>query len=372
MRHSLKSVIPRSPSVCQIDIQDGLLEDRSALRECFGKLGERIAIVTHRGLDPLYGEPLRRLLAASGFEVHVLSFAEGEQYKSRQTKEHLEDQLLERGLGRDTCLVALGGGIVSDMAGYIAATYCRGVPLVIIPTSLLAMVDACMGGKSGVNVPQGKNLVGCIYQPKAILIDPFVLHSLPPCDLRNGAVEMIKHGLVADAAYFNWLERHAAELLSLKASVVHKAIVDSCHIKTSIVARDEREGGIRSYLNYGHTIGHALERLTDYALSHGEAVAIGLVVESRISVDLGLLPQSDYQRILAILRRCGLPLKIPLEISLKACLGAMAMDKKSLKGKPRFTLLSTIGHPHGNSCSPIDDGVLARNLKWMIDDLCRC
>ena len=236
----------------------------------------------------------RNLYLQLGLEAILFSFPNGEQHKSRATKEKLEDQLFEKELGRDICVIALGGGVTTDLGGYLAATYCRGVPLVMMPTSLLGMVDASIGGKTGVNTPYGKNLVGSIYQPKKVLIDPATLQSLPLKELRNGIVEMIKHGLILDRDYFTYLNEHADQLLELDLSILEKAIFESCRIKREIVEQDDRESGKRNLLNFGHTVGHALENLTHYSLAHGEAVAIGILVESHLAVQLGHLNSNDF------------------------------------------------------------------------------
>jgi 3-dehydroquinate synthase len=321
----------------------------------------------------LYGEKLQKSLSSSGLEIHLFTFPNGEQYKTRATKELLENQLFEKGLGRDTCVIALGGGVVTDMAGYLAATYCRGVPLVMIPTSLLGMVDASIGGKNGVNVAYGKNMIGCIYQPQKVVIDLTTLNSLPKKELANGVVEIIKHGLIADYDLFEYLEKHSEKFLALDYAVLEKAIFDSCRIKKEIVEQDQMEKGKRHLLNFGHTIGHALERLTHYSISHGEAVAIGLLVESYLSITLGALNQSSFDRIKNILVRYGLPLQLPSVFPVQIMLEAMAMDKKSRKGQPRFVMIEAIGSPlayGSNYCTHIEESLIKNALQWMNDDLC--
>lgn len=337
-----------------IEIKSGLL---SELPTYLASFKERIAIITDENVAKLYTLP----------GDYLFTFPHGEQNKTRETKQRLEDQLLEKGLGRDTCIIALGGGVVTDLAGFIAATYCRGVPLVMIPTTLLGMVDASIGGKTGVNVPQGKNLIGCIYQPKKVCIDPATLKSLPLNELSNGVVEMIKHGLIADAQIFAYLENHAKQLLALDPAVLEQAIFDSCRIKKEIVEEDEREKGKRHLLNFGHTVGHALERLTNYALPHGEAVAIGLLAESHMAVQLGYLAESDLERIRRVLQAYAVPLKMP-KVAPEALLKAMASDKKALKAKPRFVLIEAIGSPMpfgGNYCTEVEEGVIKKALHWM-------
>ena len=342
----------------EIEIENGFLQDREKLFNAISPFGNRFAIITHENIAELYGNPLLETLNAAGLNAALFTFPAGEKNKSRESKAAIEDQLLGQSFGRDSCIIALGGGIVTDFAGFVAATFARGIPYVSIPTSLLAMVDASVGGKTGVNTPFGKNLIGAIYQPKKVIIDPDTLKTLPFKNLSEGFVEMIKHGLVADSDYFSFLETHAKELLSLDFNLLNKAIFESCKIKKTIVEEDEREGGKRRLLNYGHTVGHALEKLTDYTLSHGEAVALGLLVEGQFST-------IDIDRIRNILTLYGLPLQMP-SFSVEQLLNAMVLDKKSLKGKPRFVVLQEIGTPlpfDGHYCTEIDPALLAKAMS---------
>ncbi len=368
-----KKMMCRFPSTSdhyEIKICSGLLKHQT---QFLSSLASKFAIITDDMIAPLYGEQLHKTLSESGLDVFLFSFPNGEKYKTRATKELLENQLFEKGLGRDTCVIALGGGVVTDVAGYVAATYCRGVPLVMIPTSLLGMVDASIGGKTGVNVPYGKNMLGCIYQPKKVVIDPSTLISLPKKELANGVVEMIKHGIVADCEYFEYLEEHSSQVLSLDLGVLEKAIFESCRIKKEIVEQDEKENGKRHLLNFGHTVGHALEHLTHYSLSHGEAVAIGLLVESYLSVQLGALNQKSFDRIQTILVQYGLLLQLPVRFPVQTILDAMVLDKKSLKGQPRFVIIEKIGSPRvcdAKYCTHVDEVLIRKALQWMNDALC--
>lgn len=336
-------------------------------------IASRFAIITDDKIAPLYGEPLKQNLTSLGLDVRLFSFPHGEKHKTRTTKENLENQLFENGLGRDTCVIALGGGVVTDLAGYLSASYCRGLPLIMIPTSLLGMVDASIGGKTGVNVPYGKNMVGCIYQPKKVLIDLQTLKSLPKRELANGVVEIIKHGLIASCRLFEVLEKNASQFLNLDPMILETTIFENCRIKKEIVEEDERENGKRHLLNFGHTIGHALEQLTNYSISHGEAVAIGILVESYMSLKLGVLDQNSFDRIKNIFVEYTLPLKLPIPLSAETILNAMVLDKKSLKGCPRFVMINAIGSPRsydGTYCTHVEDSLIKQALHWMINDLC--
>ncbi len=366
MNLKLTCTLPSSVISYEIEIEPGYLNHSEKLVAELKKQGSQVAIITGEMIAPLYANKLLDTLKAAGLKVHLFSFKTGEEYKTRETKTRLEDQLLDKGFGRDTCIIAMGGGVVTDLVGYLAATYCRGVPLITFPTSLLAMVDACVGGKTGVNTPYGKNLIGSTYQPKKVIIDPHVLSTLPIERLREGAVEMIKHGLIADVAYFEFLEKHTQQLLALDSKTVEKGIFESCRIKKEIVEQDEKENGKRRLLNAGHTVGHALERLTHYSLSHGEAVAIGLLVESHMAMQLGKLSEKNLDRILNILKRYGLPLQLPT-FSLDSILDAMVLDKKSVKGKPRFVILKEIGSPlhyNGQFCTEVDETIVKNALNW--------
>lgn len=341
----------------------GLLQEA----EHWISFGPRIAIITDETVADLYGRDLFTLLSNAGKEVHFFTFPSGEVYKTRATKEHLENQLFERGLSRDTCILALGGGVVTDLVGYLAATFCRGVPLVLVPTTLLGIVDACIGAKTGVNLPHGKNLVGCLYEPKKILIDSSVLGTLPACELRNGIVEIIKHALLADPLLFNALYQ-GPDLLFSNSTLLEEVIATSCCIKKTIVKEDPHELGKRRLLNFGHTIGHALEKISEYQLPHGEAVALGLLTESHIAMQLGFLSAATLDKIHKLLRLYNLPLKLPSTFSISSCLQALTLDKKSSLGTPRFALIEDIGHPlafDGIYCTSVPASVLLHSLEWL-------
>jgi len=325
---------------CEIFIQEGWLNCEHFVQRIL-PLARRFVLLTDSTLKDLYGSRLAHFLQESGLEVDLLYFPAGETSKCRKTKEQIEDEMQKRGIGKDAALIALGGGVVGDMAGFIASTYCRGIPWVFLPTTLLAMVDASIGGKNGVNTSFCKNAIGTIYHPLYVFMDLKSLCTLPEKEMRNGFAEMIKHGLIQDAAYFSFLEQNSQALLSLDSSVLLQAIQDSCRIKESVVILDSEEAGLRQILNFGHTIAHALEAAESYQISHGEAVAIGLLVESFLSWKMGYLDKSSFLRIENILHSYHF---LQSEISYSPeFFASMTLDKKAEGGVPRFVLLEAIG-----------------------------
>ncbi|MBF0207130.1 MAG: 3-dehydroquinate synthase [Oligoflexia bacterium] len=332
----------------------------------------KIAIITDENVLSPYAQPLHDKLVTAGFVAKIFSFASGDNHKTRQTKELIEDQMFAQNFGRDTIVLAVGGGVVTDLAGFIAATFCRGIPYINLPTSLLAMVDASIGGKNGVNIPAGKNLIGTIYQPRGVLIDTKNLKTLPLCELKNGIVEMIKNGLVASAQYFDYLEKNYKKIITLDDHTITQAIHWSCEIKREIVEEDELENGKRRLLNLGHTVGHALEKISNFTLSHGEAVALGILTECHMAVQLKELDAKVLNRILKIFRDYALPLTFPNVPQLDAILDAMILDKKSLQGMARFVVIKEIGTPiayEGAYCRNIEKNIIKDSLLWIKNDL---
>ena len=282
-------------------------------------------------------------LVPHGLDAPTLVVAPGENSKSRARWSGLTDRLLSLGYGRDAGIVAVGGGVVGDLAGFVAATYLRGVPWLQVPTSLVAMVDASVGGKTGINTSHGKNLVGSFHPPAAVLADPAALATLHPEHLGAGLVEALKHGIVADADYFRWIEEHAEGLLAKDPEVLAELVTRSVKIKAAIVSEDERERGRRAILNAGHTVGHAIEQVTDYTILHGNAVSIGLVTEALLSHRLGLAERALAPTIRLALERFERPTLLDPEWSDDALVSAMAHDKKVRRETLRFALPSRIG-----------------------------
>ncbi|HET6578849.1 MAG TPA: 3-dehydroquinate synthase [Gemmatimonadales bacterium] len=273
----------------------------------------------------------------------ALTFPPGEPSKTREQWARLTDLLLDQGYGRDTGIVALGGGVAGDLAGFVAATYMRGLRYVQVPTSLLAMLDASVGGKTGVDTPEGKNLIGAFHPPAAVLADPRALATLPERELRGGMAEAVKHGLIADAGYFEWMEHEADALLQRDEAALAHLVRRSVEIKAEVVSGDERESGRRAILNAGHTVAHALERVTAYGIPHGEAVALGLVAECALAEGLGVAASGLGARVAALLSRLGLPVRLAEPVAADALVSAMATDKKNRAARVRFALPSVLG-----------------------------
>jgi 3-dehydroquinate synthase len=304
---------------------------------------KRVAIVTNTTVAPLYLDQLRASLEKQGVASIAIILPDGENHKNWQTLNLIFDALLTQRCERKTTLMALGGGVIGDLTGFAAATYLRGVPFVQIPTTLLAQVDSSVGGKTGINHPLGKNMIGAFYQPRVVLADSDTLNTLPDRELRAGVAEVIKYGLIRDAHFFNWLEQNITQLIARDASILSKAIYRSCEIKAEIVAADERESGVRSLLNLGHTFGHAIENAMGYGVwLHGEAVAAGTIMAAELSKQLKFIGEHDFERICRIFQMAGLPITAPM-LSPDDYLRLMKLDKKVEGGKMRFILLKRIG-----------------------------
>ena len=292
---------------------------------------------------PLYLERVARALAQAGVATTQIVVEDGERAKDWRTLERVFDALLAARCGRDTVIVALGGGVVGDLAGFAAAVYQRGVPFVQVPTTLLAQVDSSVGGKTAINHPRGKNMVGAFHQPLAVISDTSTLDTLPERELRAGLAEVIKHGLILDRAFTDWLDANLPALLAREPRALAHAVRRSCELKARVVAADERETGLRAILNFGHTFGHAFESGLGYGQwLHGEAVAAGMVMAAELSVRTGMLARADATRVRALLARAGLPVAGPA-LAPERVVELMQVDKKAAAGRIRFVLLSGIG-----------------------------
>jgi len=330
------------PQSYEIGIGHGNL---TALGERLKSLGfsKKLALICNPTIGPLYGEAVSGSLRDAGFEPVYSEMRDGEDFKNLETCARLWDGLLKARLDRKSPVVALGGGVVGDVAGFIAATYMRGIPLIQVPTTLLAQVDSSVGGKTGIDHPEGKNLIGAFHQPRLVWIDTAVLDTLPVRELRCGLAEVIKYGVIADADFFAFLEREMEALLRLEPQTMGRVVRRCCEIKADVVARDEREGGLRAILNFGHTVGHSVEAEMGYRdLKHGEGVALGMVAETRLAVRLGVTPEETLTRLIALLKAAGLPVCLP-RIDTGRLLHIMTVDKKTQSGQIRVVLPDRIG-----------------------------
>jgi 3-dehydroquinate synthase len=302
-----------------------------------------VALITNQVVAPLYLPRARRALEAASARVVEIVVEDGEQAKRWPALDRVFEQLLAARLGRDAVIVALGGGVVGDLAGFAAAVYQRGIDFIQVPTTLLAQVDSSVGGKTAINHARGKNMIGAFHQPRAVIADVGTLDTLPERELRAGLAEVIKHGFALDALFAEWLEANIEKLCARDPQALIYAVQRSCELKAAIVGQDEREGGVRALLNFGHTFGHAIEAATGFGpWLHGEAVAAGMVIAARLSVSAGLLHPADAERVRALVSRAGLPVRPP-QIALERWLDLMAIDKKSVAGQVRFVLLEKIG-----------------------------
>ncbi len=304
--------------------------------------GKQVCVVTNETVAPLYLDALVSNL--TGLQVDAVVLPDGETYKTLEVWASIFDKLLETRHNRTTTLIALGGGVVGDMAGFAAACYQRGVDFIQIPTTLLSMVDSSVGGKTGVNHPLGKNMIGAFYQPQCVLADISLLGSLPPRELSAGIAEIIKYGLISDYEFFVWLEENIHSLMAGDKDALIYAVKRSCENKAAVVAQDEREGGLRAILNLGHTFGHAIETAQGYGnWLHGEAVAAGMVMAADLSWRRGAIKETDLQRVIRLLERANLPVKAPSDMTPHQFMELMGVDKKVLDGRLRLVLLESMG-----------------------------
>ena len=311
-----------------------------------GKKSKKALIVSNPVIYKHYGEIVVNSLASAGFDVAHLILPAGERFKTANSLQKIYDAALDHRLERSSAIIALGGGVIGDMSGYAAATWLRGIGLVQVPTTLLAMVDSAIGGKTGINHPQGKNLIGAFYQPRLVWIDPEVLKTLPAREFRSAMAEVIKYGVIWDRELFDLLAKcdRLDQLRYVSAELLQTILYRCAKAKAEVVSKDEKEGNLRAILNYGHTVGHAIESVTNYRLyNHGEAVGLGMIIAGAIAVDLNLWSMEEQAQQVAIITKTRLPQTLPADIDLDAIVAAMSTDKKVEAGKVRFILPTAIG-----------------------------
>lgn len=343
-------------------LEEKLLEDlKSGL---VGKL-HKFAVITDSIVKDLNGERIFHMLQEAGYQADLFVFEEGEKQKSRRTKEELEDAMLAKGYRRDCCVIAVGGGVVTDLAGFVAGTFGRGVPFINYATTLLAAADASVGGKTAVDTPLATNLIGLFNQPEKVYIDIAAWKTLPERQVKSGLAETIKHACMADREFFDYLENHMEDILALDRKACEHIAEKNCQVKYQVVMKDERESGLREVLNLGHTVGRAIETVSDYRLLHGEAVAIGLAAQTRLARRLGYMTEEEQNRVTALLEMAGLPVKIPEYIDRETLVRKLYTDKKVRDGRLRFVIQKGIGgiveFEPGVFATPIEEG-LAREI----------
>jgi len=353
------------------DASYDILIGRGILGDLPARLGRacpaaRYAVIADSHVAELYGERLVGTLHDGTLHADLFTFPAGEWNKSRDAWAGLTDRLIAAGVGRDAAIVALGGGVTGDLAGFLAATYLRGVPYVQIPTTLLAMIDSSIGGKTGVDLPAGKNLVGAFHQPRLVVADLDVLATLPAVQVAAGMAEAVKHGVIADAEYFSFLDGAHEAVAAKDQAALERVVARSVEIKAAVVARDEREAGLRAVLNFGHTLAHAIETVVKYEVAHGEAVAIGMVHEARLAEALGIAASGTAERVRQALERYQLPLELPDTARVDDLIAAMHHDKKARGGEVRFALPERVGTMHGDARTGWTTPVPEQALRGML------
>ena len=330
---------------------------------------KKMAVITDSTVEELYGGPICQALSEEGYQAELFVFPAGEKSKVRSVKEMLEDAMLERGYRRDCMVIAVGGGVVSDLAGFLAGTFGRGVPFINYATTLLAAADAAIGGKTAVDTPLATNLIGLIYQPKKVYVDIDTWKTLPKEHLINGLAETVKHGCLADYELFEYLESHTEDILNCDTEACTYISEHNCNVKYQVVMKDEREANLREILNLGHTVGRAIETVSDYRLLHGEAVSIGLVAQARLGAKLGYMTEDEVSRVTDLLAHIGLPTSIPDYINKDELIQKLYTDKKVRDGKLRFVFQKGIGDvmqfDDGRYAKPITEHEISSILDYM-------
>lgn len=363
----LKKVVDDSYEIeIGFDLEDKLVKDLKS-----GLVGniKKFALVTDSNVKELYGEKIYEKIKEAGYNADLFVFEAGEKSKTRKTKEEIEDAMLEKGYRRDCCIIAIGGGVVTDLSGFVAGTFGRGVPFINYATTLLSAADASVGGKTAVDTPLATNLIGLFNQPKKVYLDIKAWSTLPKREICSGLAETIKHACISDKEFFEYIEKNIEEILALKTEVCEHIAEENCKIKYKVVMKDERESGLREILNLGHTVGRAIETVSEYKLLHGEALSIGLVAEVKLAYKLGYVTAEERDRVINLLEKANLPIAIPEYIDREKLVKKLYTDKKVRDGKLRFVLQKGIGNvvefQNGQFATPISEEV-AREIIYDI------
>lgn len=363
----LKKVVDDSYEIeIGFDLEDKLVKDLKS-----GLVGniKKFALVTDSNVKELYGEKIYEKIKEAGYDADLFVFEAGEKSKTRKTKEEIEDAMLEKGYRRDCCIIAIGGGVVTDLSGFVAGTFGRGVPFINYATTLLSAADASVGGKTAVDTPLATNLIGLFNQPKKVYLDIKAWSTLPKREICSGLAETIKHACISDKEFFEYIEKNIEEILALKTEVCEHIAEENCKIKYKVVMKDERESGLREILNLGHTVGRAIETVSEYKLLHGEALSIGLVAEVKLAYKLGYVTAEERDRVINLLEKANLPIAIPEYIDREKLVKKLYTDKKVRDGKLRFVLQKGIGNvvefENGQFATPISEEV-AREIIYDI------
>jgi 3-dehydroquinate synthase len=339
------------------------LEDKLIADIGNGLVGKvtKFAVITDSTVKGLYAENIQNKLKNAGYSAELFVFEAGEKSKTRRTKELIEDAMLEKGFRRDCCIIAVGGGVVTDLAGFVAGTFGRGVPFINYATTLLAAADASVGGKTAVDTPLATNLIGLFNQPEKVYVDIAAWETLPARQISSGLAETIKHACIASREFYEYLDAHMEELLHIEKTACEHIANENCKIKYAVVMKDERESGLREILNLGHTVGRAIETVSDYRLLHGEALSIGLVAEVKLAYKLGYVTEEERDSVTELLKRAGLPVAIPAYIDREALVKKLYTDKKVKNGQLRFVIQKGIGDivefSEGVFATPIEEAV---------------
>lgn len=355
----LKKVVDDSYEIeIGFDLQDKLISDLKN-----GLVGNisKFAVITDSIVKELYADRILTMLVEHGYKADMFVFEAGEKSKTRKTKEVIEDAMLEKGYRRDCCIIAVGGGVVTDLAGFLAGTYGRGVPFINYATTLLAAADASVGGKTAVDTPLATNLIGLFNQPEKVYLDIATWKTLPERQISSGLAETIKHAIIANKEFFDFLSQHINEALAIEKGVCEHIADENCRIKYEVVMKDERESGLREVLNLGHTVGRAIETVSDYQLLHGEALSIGIVAEVKLAYKLGYVTSGEVNKVVNLLERAKLPVAIPDYIDREALVKKLYTDKKVKNGNIRFVIQKGIGDvvefEDGIFATPIDESI---------------